>query len=271
MVNESSSAKARILTRLRAVEGPVSGNDLAQELGMSRVAVWKHLEALREAGYDLEADRSGYRLASEGDFLFPWEFSDREGRIHYWEQTQSTMDRALELALSEPRGKAITVAESQTKGRGRCGHRWNSRRGGLFATLVLRPKILPCHAQRVEMAGGIALCEVLRELTDEPVSLEWPNDLYLGARKIAGILIEYLVEGEELKLVDLGIGVNVSNRAPAPGAISLSELPARTPSRCRLLTAFLDRFEALDLEREDLPAMWNRLSSPRKELAYEGK
>ena len=233
---------------------------------MSRVAVWKHLEALREAGYDLETDRSGYRLASEGDFLFPWEFSDRECRVRYWERTESTMDRAFELALREPRGGAIVVAESQTKGRGRRGRRWNSRRGGLFATLALHPEIRPWRAERVAMAGGIALCTALRELMDEQFSLEWPNDLYLGARKAAGILIEYLVEGEELKLIDLGVGVNVSNRAPSPGAISLSELPVRTPSRCRVLTAFLDRFESLDVERESLPAEWNSLSSTRGKL-----
>lgn len=274
MVNTNCSAKRHILARLRAasagMDGPVSGSDLAEELGMSRVAVWKHLEALREAGYGIVADREGYLLSSDGDFLYPWEFSGRERRIVRYAHTDSTMDRALELALAAPAGGAIVVAETQTAGRGRRRKRWDSPQGGLFATLVLPPSIAPWRAGRAVMGGGIALCLALRELTGEPFTLEWPNDIYLGSqkspdraspgRKAAGLLVEYLVEGEELRLLDLGIGVNVANR-PGRGAFSLEELHGRAPSRRAVLEAFLDRLEALDLESPCLAERWNGLSS----------
>lgn len=261
MVNESAALRGRILARLRASEGPVSGNELAGELGVSRVAVWKHLEALREAGYGLEADRSGYRLAADGDFLYPWEFPGREARIVRYERTDSTMDRALELALRSPAGGAVVLAEAQSAGRGRRGRRWASPPGGLFATLVVQPSTAPWRAERAAMAGGIALCRALRELTGEPFSLEWPNDVYLCGRKAGGLLVEYLAEGESLRLLDLGLGVNVANRAPGEDSISLAELPSPAPSRRALLTAFLDRYESIGLEWPGLAEAWTELSS----------
>ena len=269
MVNARSGAKRHILERLRAAladgSGPVSGNGLAEELGVSRVAVWKHLEALREAGYDIVAEREGYRLASEGDFLYPWEFAGRETRIVRHELTDSTMDRALELALSAPESRAIVVAETQTAGRGRRRKRWDSPRGGLFATLVLSPSLSPWRAERAVVAGGIALCEALRGLTGEAFTVEWPNDVHLAGRKSAGLLVEYLAEGETLRLLTLGLGVNVANEA-SPGAVSLRELGGPVPSRRAVLEAFLDRFESLDLESPGLAARWNVLSSTEGRL-----
>jgi BirA family biotin operon repressor/biotin-[acetyl-CoA-carboxylase] ligase len=289
MVNAKGQAKRHILERLRAAaakgDGPVSGNALADELDMSRVAVWKHLETLREAGYDIVAEREGYRLASDGDFLYPWEFAGRESRIVRYERTDSTMDRALELALARADGQAIVVAETQTAGRGRRRRRWESSPGGLFATLVLSPSLAPWRAERIAMAGGIALCEALRALSGEAFALEWPNDVFLPgghhggsrasgrggpARKVAGLLVEYLVEGEELRLLDLGLGVNVVNRV-SDGALSLCDLALPTPSRHAVLEAFLDRFEVLDPESPELPCSWNALStSPGRAVTSRG-
>ena len=280
------SARSHILGRLRASaaagSGPLSGNGLADELGVSRVAVWKHFEALREAGYDIVAERDGYLLASEGDFLYPWEFAGRESRIVRYERTDSTMDRALELALSDPAGRSIVVAETQTAGRGRKRKRWESPRGGLFATLVLSPSLAPWRAERAVIAGGIALCEALRSLSGEPFTVEWPNDIHLAGRKavggrragkgaegrgsagrkVAGLLVEYLAEGETLRLLTLGMGVNIANEVLS-GAMSLKELGGSVPSRRAVLEAFLDRFEALDLESPGLAGTWNELSSPQ--------
>lgn len=263
MVNAKLNPKNHILTRLRTVAGGkscISGSEFAEELGISRVAVWKHIEALREAGYAIAAERGGYRLTSEGDFLHPWEFPGRERRIVRYERTGSTMDRALELALVQPRCRAIVVAEEQTAGRGRRGQSWQSPRGGLFATLVVIPTIAAWKAERAVMAGGIALCQALRQLTGEPFTVEWPNDVYLDGRKAAGLLVEYLAEGENLKLLNLGLGVNVANRAPSSGSISLNELPGSPIPRRDVLAAFLDRFEAIDLTNPDLAEKWNALS-----------
>lgn len=260
MVNVAPSARSLILARLRSGEGPVSGSSLAEELGTSRVAVWKQIEALRTAGYDLETGHSGYRLASEGDFLFPWEFPGREASVVRFERTDSTMDRALDLALGDAPAGTVVVAESQTKGRGRRGKRWRSPSGGLFATVLDRPALQPWRMDRLAMAGSIALCGALRQLTGEPFTLAWPNDVYLAGRKTAGILVEYLAEGDELRFALLGLGVNVANKAPGEGAFSLAELPSPRPSRRDILASFLDLFEAQDPGRESLAEEWNSLS-----------
>jgi BirA family biotin operon repressor/biotin-[acetyl-CoA-carboxylase] ligase len=275
MVNVTASTRARILDRLRAAApGTVTGEALGEELGVSRVAVWKQLEALKEAGYGIEADRSGYRLVDGGDFLYPWEFPGREKRVVRYENTDSTMDRALELALGQAPAGSVVVAERQTSGRGRRGRKWNSPRGGLFATLVAGnagaargpgPGLAPWQADRCSMAASAALCGTLRELTGEPFALAWPNDIYLGGRKAAGILLEYLAEGEELRLALIGLGVNVANRAPGEGAFSLAELPAPRPGRRAILADFLDRYEAAGPASPGLEERWNFLS------AQEGK
>lgn len=273
MVNDVCSPKRAILERLRAAafagdggDAPdlksVSGDELGDELGVSRVAVWKQLESLREAGYAIESSHGGYRLLEDGDFLYPWEFPGREGRVVRFESTDSTMDRALEYALRDPGAGAIVVAESQTAGRGRRGRPWRSPPGGLFFTMVLAPSLPPESAGRLVMAGGIALCRALRGLCGEPFALGWPNDLFLQGKKAAGILPEFLAEGETLRFLDLGIGVNVANGRPMPGTCSLAGLGARgqVPRR-DVLSRFLDIFEAMDPAREGLTAEWNSLSS----------
>ncbi len=261
MVNKSAIARGRILALLRAGSDPVSGDRLAEALGVSRVAIWKQIEALKEAGYAIESGHSGYRLLGGGDFLYPWEFPGREARVVRFERTDSTMERALELALRKPEGAHIVVAETQTAGRGRRGRPWNSPPGGLFATIVLAQRPEPWRAERASLAGGIALCKALRELSGEPFTLEWPNDLYLARRKVAGILVEYLAEGDSVRLIELGLGVNVWNRAPGDGALSLAELPGPRPERRTVLSAFLDHLESIDLEWPGLAAAWNGLSS----------
>lgn len=240
---------------------------------MSRVAVWKHLEALRAAGYPLVAGRGGYSLAEGGDFLHPWEFPGREGRVVRYESTDSTMERALELALRDPLSGAIVLAETQTSGRGRLGRPWKSAPGGLFFTMVLSPGLPPEMAGRVGMAAGLALCRSLRDLLSEPFLLEWPNDLLLGGRKVAGLLYEYLAQGETLRFLNLGVGVNVHNRAPGPAALSLSSLGAARAvaspggpaplARRLILSRFLDLFEALDPADPLLADEWNLLSGSR--------
>lgn len=245
MVNEEPSPRSAILSRLRSSEGYLPGTRLCDELGISRVAVWKHMEALKSSGYGIDSDRGGYRLSKDGDFLYPWEFPEAEKRFRHFNEVDSTMEEALGAALSDAGKEWIVVAESQRRGRGRRGRSWKSDPGGLFCTFVLYPALTLAEVQRPVLAGGIALCRAVRDITGENAWLEWPNDLYLGGKKVAGILPEFLYSGEELRFYSLGLGINVSNRVQGPKAASLNAITGGRARRRDILRSFMRNFDPM--------------------------
>jgi BirA family transcriptional regulator, biotin operon repressor / biotin---[acetyl-CoA-carboxylase] ligase len=264
MVNGRGSTRSLLLARLRRTEGYVRGTDFCDELGISRVAVWKQIDALKECGYRIESDRRGYRLSQDGDSIQAWEFPEFEDLLVHYDQTDSTMDRALSLALEGAGREWIVVAESQKNGRGRRGRSWKSDQGGLFCTLVLYPKIGIGEYLKPLLGAGVALCEAVRELTGEEATLEWPNDLFLGGKKIAGLLPEFLGSGEGLRFFDIGLGVNVDNRVAAGSQANLRSLSGKRVTRRDLLRLFikgLEPFKESDFSQPDLAARWWGLCS----------
>lgn len=256
MVNNSHETKGRILEHLRKTETPISGASLGDELGISRVAIWKHLETLRNLGYSVKADHSGYLLLDEKDFLYPWEFPGREKRIVFHENTESTMDCARDLVLRHPGSFPIVVAETQKAGRGKNGRKWLSPSGGLFFTLTSRKNVKP-YLTGTELDRALeVLCASMCELSGEQFTIKKPNDILLDGKKVAGILLEYLVEGDNLIFLNLGIGVNVANQPILGKTCSLAQLTKKI-SRKSLLESFLDHFE--------LPAQLSA-STKQKEL-----
>jgi len=131
------STRAFLLTQLRREPGKsLSGEVLAQRAGLSRVSIWKAAESLQSLGYPLRVDERGYRLeGATDDFLYPWEFGEGEKSFYHYAQTDSTMNRARELAQRGIDGGSVVVAESQSAGRGRAGRPWESQTGGLFVPL----------------------------------------------------------------------------------------------------------------------------------------
>ncbi|OHE59005.1 MAG: biotin--[acetyl-CoA-carboxylase] ligase [Treponema sp. GWB1_62_6] len=236
----------------------MSGETLAGDIGLSRVAVWKAAESLRTAGYPIDADEQGYRLdpAAGDDFLFPWEFGPREGRFRHWTETSSTMDRARELAEQRGSGPGIVVvAERQSAGRGRAGRHWESADGGLFFSLLL-PGGMPIQRYALTgMAVQLAVASALSALLGSRVSVRWPNDVYVGGRKIAGVLTELRGEADRVAWIAAGVGVNVNNAVPADHAVSCRELAGRPLSRRSVLLSILDELEGR--EHADLAAAWN--------------
>jgi len=262
MVNKNPpSTKNRLLEQLRSLrETPVSGEELASAIGVSRVAIWKTTKALIAAGYPIEVRDSGYRIGSEAtdDLLYPWEFGSHEGLMHYWSTTTSTMDRARELAEKGAADGSIAVAEAQTAGRGRAGRVWSSSRGGLFFTLVQTDRIPVLQYARGGMRAAAAVADAVRATTGAHAELRWPNDVYVGAKKIAGILTELRADGDRIKWTLIGIGVNVNNPGDGSSTISCGELAGTHLSRRKILNAFLGAFR--DLARVDggeLAKEWN--------------
>jgi len=238
--------KATILKLLRQGGAFVSGEAMSAQLGMSRVSVWKHIRALQAGGYAIESAARGYRLTREDDLLQPWEFPGREELLHCHAVLDSTMDAARTLARAGCPSFTVVTADRQTRGRGRLDRRWLSEPGGLYFTLVLRPRLPASLAALTTFAAGLEWARLLEAEYGVAVGLKWPNDLLVGERKLAGMLSEMEAQGDLVTFVNVGIGLNVNNAPAAAGlaAVSLKELTGRALPRRALLARFLGRMES---------------------------
>lgn len=255
--------KERIIRWLRDEADVVSGESLRTALGVSRVTVWKHIQALGEMGYAIEATPKGYRLVSAPDIPFPWEMGHRSDRVHYFPEVDSTMTVARELARNGCPHLSAVAAGRQTRGRGRLDRRWHSEDGGLYFTVVTRPNLPPMLAGRVNFAASLVLCRTLRDRFAVDARVKWPNDILVGDRKLCGMLSEMEAADDRVAFVNVGMGVNVNNDpgAEEPGAVSLKALRGRPASVRDLFAAFLDGFEdRLERLDEDVVAEWKTLT-----------
>jgi len=238
--------KGNILKILRDEKDVVSGEILSDRLGISRVSVWKHIKKLQEIGYPIDATSTGYRLISVPDVLYPWEFGDRESSIHYFDSVDSTMDVARGLARNNCPHFTVVISGRQTKGRGRLDRTWLSSEGGLYFTMVLRPKIPPVLSSRVNFAASMILARTLRKMFEIDAMVKWPNDILIDGRKVSGLLSEMEAETDRVRFINVGVGINVNNDPTViePMATSLKKILGRKISRRELLSEFLDGFES---------------------------
>lgn len=239
------SMKARILDILRADERIVSGEVLSNALGVSRVSVWKHIRKLQALGYQIESMPKGYRLKGPQDALFPWEFPGRENTIHYFPEAASTMDIAKDMARRGCPHFTVVIAGRQQQGRGRLKRVWLSDDGGLYFTMVLRPRVPAAFSTRINFLASLVLARTLRKHYGIDAGVKWPNDILVGGKKISGMLSEMEAEADMATFVNIGIGVNVNNDPSVreSGATSLRKLLGKEFARRDLLSRFLDEFE----------------------------
>jgi len=245
---------AKILSALRASPDGVSGTDLAEQLRISRAAIWARIEELRQLGYDIEAGpHLGYRLISVPDVLHADDLLARLyktkiiGRdIRVFEQTTSTNDVIEKLARDGVKEGVVVFAESQTRGRGRLGRKWVSPAyQGLWFSILLRPDLRPQETTQLTVASATALCRAIQAETGLNPEIKWPNDILVGGKKVAGVLTELSAELDLVKHVILGIGVDVNlgtGEWPADlrkQATSLKIEAGRAFSRADLATAIL--------------------------------
>ena len=236
----------------------LSGEEIAGLLNVSRTAVWKAVNSLRAAGWDVDAvSRRGYRLAAGTDVL-----SDAGIRKYLepeWSgltlevlpETASTNDFLKEKAVSgAPEGYVVT-AGSQTAGKGRTGRSFFSPADtGVYLSLLLRPaRYTPQQAVRLTTMAAVAACEAVSELTGEQAMIKWVNDIFLHGRKVSGILTEAALSLESgfLDFAVLGVGFNVyPPRGGFPEelrSVAGSVFPSpRSAGKNSLAAAFLNRF-----------------------------
>jgi BirA family biotin operon repressor/biotin-[acetyl-CoA-carboxylase] ligase len=207
-----------ILARLRAATAPVSGEALAEQLGMSRAAVFKHVEALRTRGYAIAAEHAqGYVLTGTPDRLDATELGPRlTGSwrdVVWYAEIDSTQRVARELAHAGAPEGTVVFAETQTAGRGRLGRTWHSPPGtNLYCSIVLRPALAAARVPELALVAGLAVARAV-DTVGLRALLKWPNDVLVDGRKAAGILTEMEAELERVHVVIVGIGVNVNATA----------------------------------------------------------
>ncbi|MBM9606235.1 biotin--[acetyl-CoA-carboxylase] ligase [Desulfopila inferna] len=236
--------KDKIYNLLRDADDVLSGERISEELGTSRVSVWKHIQGMVKSGIPIVSSPKGYLLSSDPDSLNPLEFGDRKDQIHHFGEILSTMNEAIKLAQQGCPEFTVVVAERQTQGRGRMERVWASADGGLYFTLVLRPIVPVMLAGLVNLAAAVEMAALLGSY-GITASLKWPNDILVGTHKICGFLSQMESEGDLLRHLNIGIGLNVNNdpKKEEPSAVSLRELLGRQVPRREILINFLNRFE----------------------------
>jgi len=200
----------------------VSGQALAKRLSMTRSAVRKKIEILKQEGYGIESlPRRGYRLLNIPDLMLVQEIRDGlhtavlgQRDIHRYVSTDSTNTRAKELAVAGAAEGVLVIAEEQTQGRGRLGRPWFSPGGeNICASLILRPSMPPEAASRMVILTAVAAAEALIATTGLTATVKWPNDILVGGRKIGGLLLEMDVEMDAIDYMVIGLGINVNSAA----------------------------------------------------------
>ncbi|WP_425459225.1 biotin--[acetyl-CoA-carboxylase] ligase [Fontibacillus phaseoli] len=250
----------RLLEILQRQSGTyISGEEISKALSISRTAVWKQINKLREEGYEFEAvSRKGYRLMSSPDKLQAHDVLDRLQTRTFGRQlkllgvTSSTQEEARRLAEEGAPSGTLVVAEEQTGGRGRQGKKWFSPPyKGIWMSLLLRPQRPLSFAPQLTLLTAVAVCRAVRKVSGVDAGIKWPNDLLANGKKICGILIESAGEDERIKYCIIGIGIDVNvDRDEMPAALhdiatSLKMESGQAQNRAELIAAVLDELELL--------------------------
>ena len=212
-----TSTRQALLQALSAAGGDyVSGQQLADTLGVSRAAVHKAAAALSAQGYALEAvSRRGYRLAG-GDPFCAEAVGPYPAPVHVYDTLESSNRTAKLLALDgAPHGTLVLTAH-QSAGRGRLGRRFESPAGkGVYCSVLLRPELPAASAQTATIRAAVAVCRAVQSLCGLELAIKWVNDLYYQGKKVCGILTEAGtdLESGRLEWLVVGIGLNLTSTA----------------------------------------------------------
>ena len=213
--------KEEILRLLRSADGYISGQELCNRFGVSRTAVWKAINQLKEAGYEIEAQQNkGYRLMSAPDLMTEAEIKSLmhtewvAKEVLYFDTIDSTNTKAQELAEKGYPSGTLVVADKQESGKGRRGRSWVSPSGtGIFMTLMIKPDINPNNASMLTLVAALAVAKAITSVTGEEALIKWPNDIVVNGKKVCGILTEMNAQFDYINHIVVGIGINVHNES----------------------------------------------------------
>ncbi len=255
---------------IQNLDSYVSGENISKVYGVTRAAIWKHVQALKEQGCDIVCTpHKGYKLQSMPDsmrpeFILAWLKTKHIGKdIRYYDRIDSTNQKARELAASGCPHGLLVLADEQFNGRGRLGRKWFSPGGsGVFMSVVLRPDLHPSHAQKLVIIGSLAVLRAVRAITGIDVKIKWPNDLVAEGKKVCGIMVEMNAEMDRINWAVMGIGLNV-NTTEFPleiieQAASLKSITGTAYSRAQMVLTICHELEDLFIqltENNDFPSI----------------
>jgi BirA family biotin operon repressor/biotin-[acetyl-CoA-carboxylase] ligase len=201
-----------------AGEAYLSGQVIAELIGCSRTAVWKHIEELRKEGFELEAvRRKGYRIVKTPEKITADELrlglkTNFIGKnVHYEERVESTQKIAHRLAYDNAPEGTVIIAEEQVAGRGRMDRKWHSPKyTGIWMSIILRPNIPLPKAPQLTLLTAVAIVQAIEDLTGLLPEIKWPNDILIRGKKVTGILTELEAEADRINSIIIGIGMNVN-------------------------------------------------------------
>ncbi|MDA1475293.1 biotin--[acetyl-CoA-carboxylase] ligase [Bacillus changyiensis] len=253
-----SNLRTKLIQLFAEADGEfLSGQKISEELGCSRTAVWKHIEELRKAGYELEAVRKlGYKMKKKPDKVSENEIrfglkTEKMGQVIYFKDSvSSTQKIAHELANNGSPEGTIIVADQQTEGRGRMARVWHSPAGnGIWMSLILRPTIPVQKTPQLTLLAAVAIVQAIEEQTGISPEIKWPNDILVNGKKTVGILTELQAEADQVHSVITGIGINVNQVASdfpddlKETATSLRLVSGKKIDRAALIQTILLTFE----------------------------
>jgi len=243
----------KIIEILKTKHKYSSGEEISAHLKLSRQALWKHIQELRDIGYDIVAvPHLGYQLVSCPDKLLSFEIKHNLGtkfvgrNVHYFDTVRSTNDAAFNLGIEDAPEGTVVLAESQSRGKGRLGRVWESpKQKGIYLSLILKPKIAPSSAPILTLLTAISISEAIKEIAEIEVKIKWPNDLVVNNKKVGGILTEINAEQDRIHFIVIGCGINVNNdKGSLPqGATSLKEQKKEAVNRINLTQEVLRKIE----------------------------
>lgn len=209
----------KILDILLNTDEFISGQEISEKLGVSRQAVWKSINALKEKGYEIQSvTNRGYRLVSSPNYLNE---SSLKSLLHnkiigknliVLDSVNSTNDYLKKLGNEGCENGTVVAAREQTRGKGRLGRTWQSKKDdGIAFSVLLRPNVAPSEVSAITPLAGLAVCKATREYTKLDCVIKWPNDIIIGRKKLVGILTEMSAEFDAVEYVITGIGINVDH------------------------------------------------------------
>ncbi len=195
-----------------------SGEDIARKLGLSRTAIWSHIQELKAAGLPIEAvPNLGYKLLGQSPNLIAADIKAQLntriiGReVLVFQETDSTQRIVEQFARDGVAEGLVVFAENQKQGKGRLGRKWVSpAKSGLWFSTLLRPGWRPDKVTRLTVLAAVAIMRAIENETGLEIEIKYPNDLMIKGRKLCGILAEMLTEVDYVQYVVLGIGINVN-------------------------------------------------------------
>ena len=263
--------KEEILRLLREADGYVSGQELCNKFGVSRTAVWKAINQLKEAGYEIEAQQNkGYHIKSAPDVMNEAEVKSilqtkwAGQEMLYFDTIDSTNTKAQELAEKGYPNGTLVVADQQVSGKGRRGRGWVSPSGtGIFMTLMIKPDINPNNASMLTLVAALAVAKAIKDVTGEDAKIKWPNDIVVNGKKVCGILTEMSAQFDYINHIVIGIGINVHNES-FPEEISsmasslMIEAGGKRFRRAEIIARtmlYFEEYYEIYLKTEDLSAL----------------